>query len=311
MIFVALRPAAAGGSDGHDFIAYALEAGSPLVICESKLEKSSSPADHQMVVPDTRLALARLASRFYGNPSHSMIMVGVTGTSGKTTNTYLIESILSEAGHRVGVIGTVSIRYGDKVVPAQLTTPGAVELQKTLREMKDAGCTAVVMEVSSHALKQRRAAFVAFDAVVFTNLSPEHLDYHPDMEDYYASKKILFSAGLGDGLEEALVIGKTPFSVINADDPYGRRLAAELRKSGSLKIHEFKLEEPGEKLELDFTGVRGTRHGIKINSKLVGAFNAQNVLGALEVGTGWGSWPDGASRSPGGNSRDRGLRSQA
>ena len=184
-------------SDGHAHVPSALAAGAAFCVVERayRLPEGASPdLEKKLVrVDDTREAFGWACSEFYGHPSKSLLMVGVTGTSGKTTTTYLIESILREAGHRVGVIGTVSFRVGDRVLPSTHTTPGSDELQKLLSEMKREGCTAVVMEVSSHALKQHRTRGIAFDAMVFTNLSPEHLDYHPDMEDYFESKRLLFT----------------------------------------------------------------------------------------------------------------------
>lgn len=229
-----------------------------------------------------------------------MKMVGVTGTSGKTTTTYLIESVLKAAGHAVGVIGTVNFRFGEKVYPSTHTTPGAVELQKLLSEMRRDGCTAVVMEVSSHALKQDRSAFIAFDGVVFTNLTPEHLDFHPDMEDYYASKKILFT----EYLDVATAAGKKPVAAINIEDEYGRRLLEECRAhpvAGSRYLSFTATQGQSgdftaQALRIDLGGIQGETQDVKIRSGLTGRFNAANILGALTVARGMGIDPAAVSR---------------
>ena len=176
-VFVAI---AGESQDGHEYIDRAIEQGAVLIIGERDLSRSLK-VPYLNLHTSGRKILAGLAAEYHGNPSLSLVMVGVTGTSGKTTTSYLIESILKASGHKVGVIGTVNIRYESTVIPSALTTPGPVELQGILQQMKDAGCTAIVMEVSSHALKQARLASIAFDSMVFTNLSPEHLDFHKDM----------------------------------------------------------------------------------------------------------------------------------
>ncbi len=239
---------------------------------------------------DSRWALARMASHFYGNPSCGMLVVGVTGTSGKTTTTYLIESILKAAGHHVGVIGTVNMRHGEKIIPSQLTTPGSVELQRVLAQMKTEGCTAVVMEVSSHALKQHRTACIAFDGVVFTNLSPEHLDFHADMEDYFQAKALLFK----EGVQFALASGKHPVAAINTDIPYGQRLLSELHASPTrgFRIADFGhapiAQVSGQNLKSDLFGIQGKIERISIHSPLMGQFNASNILAAVAVTQGLG-----------------------
>ncbi len=265
--------------DGHQFISTAKAQGAILTVGE-KL-----PAD--FVVPDSRLALAQAAAEFHQNPTHGMLVFGVTGTSGKTTTTYLIESILKAAGHKVGVIGTVNFRFDGKILPSTHTTPGPVELQALLAQMKASGCTAVVMEVSSHALKQHRVACIAFDSVVFTNLSPEHLDFHTDMEDYYQSKLLLFT----DCLQYSLNAGKTPAAAFNCDDPAGERMAEDLRKIPALaKVTRTRfgmnlgieqVELSGKALNLSQKGVAGTLGDLYIYSPLVGRFNASNVLTAV------------------------------
>lgn len=287
VIFVATR---GESQDGHRFIAQAQESGCALIVGEEP--KPASLLVPYVKVPQGRKALAQISACFYGDPSRSMVMVGVTGTSGKTTTTYLIESILKAAGFDVGLIGTISFRYRGKVMDSTHTTPGAVELQRMLAEMRDAGCTAVVMEVSSHALKQSRAAHIAWDGMVFTNLSPEHLDFHPDMEDYYRSKAILFN----ELARESRAVGKKPAASINIDTEYGARLLKEVESLKPSVFHEIypssltdkKARLSGEGIKIDLQGIRGKVAGLKIHSSLTGQFNIANILGAVGVALGLG-----------------------
>ena len=266
--------------------------------------EDAAPADLKtpyLQVLNSRLALARLASAFYGHPSRALKMIGVTGTSGKTSTTYLLESILHAHALKSGVIGTVSIRYGDTIIPSQLTTPGPVELQEILARMRDAGCKAVVMEVSSHALTQRRVAGIAFDVMVFNNLSPEHLDFHRDMEDYFSAKAMLFR----DEARASLAAGKHPVACINADDPYGARLISELRQAGTVDFPVMpyslgqdgssetgaetapSVELNGRDFQIDFSGIRGHvgtgSDASPFKSTLTGKFNASNILAAISA----------------------------
>lgn len=285
--FVAVR---GSQSDGHRFIEQAVRLGATLVVGEEPLVLHAEVIGKTpyLEVADSRLALAYLAAQLAGNPSHAMTVVGVTGTSGKTTTSYLIESVLKSAGHRVGVIGTVNFRLGTKIYPSTHTTPGAPELQQLLAEMRRDGCTAVVMEVSSHALKQHRAAFIAFDAAVFTNLSPEHLDFHPDMEDYYRSKAMLFN----ESLRYSVRAGKRPFAAVSEDDKWGRRLLEELRSDPlpEMWFASFGLasgaDVSAKNIRLDLNGIRGEAGGIRVKSPLTGFFNVQNILGAILAGQG-------------------------
>jgi UDP-N-acetylmuramoyl-L-alanyl-D-glutamate--2,6-diaminopimelate ligase len=283
VIFVATR---GESQDGHRFIAQAHQSGATLIVGEDP-----APAGvPYLQVPNGRLALARLAAAFYDNPSHSMLMVGVTGTSGKTTTSYLVESILKAAGHQVGLIGTVVFRYKDKVIDSTHTTPGAAELQRLLAEMRDAGCTAVVMEVSSHSLKQHRAAYLAFDAMIFTNLTPEHLDYHPDMEDYYGAKAMLFA----EYAAESRRAGKAPVASIGVDTEWGQRLAretqarmpAEMARVVTFSSDATPAELQGSLLKMDLEGIHGEIAGVKIDSTLTAKFNVANILGAVGAALG-------------------------
>jgi UDP-N-acetylmuramoyl-L-alanyl-D-glutamate--2,6-diaminopimelate ligase len=288
MIFVATR---GESQDGHQFIPQARQAGAVLVVGE---EAPASGVPY-LQVPDGRAALAKIASAFYRNPSHSMLLVGVTGTSGKTTTAFLVESILAAAGHKVGLIGTVVFRYPGKVLDSTHTTPGAAELQKLLAEMRDAGCTAVAIEVSSHALKQQRVGSIAFDATIFTNLTPEHLDYHPDMEDYFGAKAMLFT----DFAAEARKAGKKPIASICIDSQWGQRLVSLVsgRQPKEMeKIVRFSVEGTadfsGKTLKMDLDGIHGEVAGIKIESSLTAKFNVANILGAVGAADALGVSPD-------------------
>ncbi len=280
MIFVAVRGVS---QDGHLFFQEAVQRGAIALVGEI------SPADVGAASPyfqvkDSSIALAELAADFYENPSHDLLVLGVTGTSGKTTTSYLLESILRAAGHQVGLIGTVSVRYGKIELPSTHTTPGAVEIQSLLATMRQHGCTAVVMEVSSHALKQRRVHGISFDGMIFTNLSPEHLDYHSDMEDYFEAKAILFTEIASDSFLQ----GKRPYAALNSSDAYCQRLIQRLAKAhsaGEIGLGGF---GDGSQLECRVNGTFGKIQEIEIESSLVGRFNASNVAAAATLAHGLG-----------------------
>lgn len=278
--------------DGHLYIPEVRKKGAQIVVGER--------AGADIVVKDSRQALAELAADFYGNPAQTMSLAAVTGTSGKTTTTYILESILEAAGEKAGVIGTVNFRFGEKIYPSTHTTPGAVELQKLLAEMKSDGCTHVVMEVSSHALKQYRVGAIPFDVMAFTNLTPEHLDYHPDIEDYFNSKAMLFR----DFFELSEKVGKRPSCVVNADDPHGRRLLGELTASHPARPESVRAFSPGmASLQESLTGISGTVADLQIHSRLMGRFNLYNLLCAIEMARSLGiakaAIENGVSRLPG------------
>jgi UDP-N-acetylmuramoyl-L-alanyl-D-glutamate--2,6-diaminopimelate ligase len=278
-LFVAVR---GGSADGHAFVEQAIAAGAVAIVGEEPWAWGAVRTDERYLsVPSSRQALGDLASAFHGHPSRSMLMVGVTGTSGKTTITYLIESILRAAGRRTGLIGTVNFRFEGTVLPSTHTTPGAPELQGLLARMRDLGADAVVMEVSSHALKQRRVAGTAFDGMVFTNLSPEHLDFHPDMDDYYASKKLLFT----EMAEAAWRGGKRPRAAINADDAYGARLLRELGADPGRGVEfvPFSAQPPATDSRMGVEGIAGKVEGVDLRSPLIGGFNVSNLAAAVAV----------------------------
>lgn len=284
-VFVAVK---GGHFDGHDFISEvvrgegAKEGAGPVAVIGEREISRSGPIPY-IRVADSRKALAWLAAGLYGHPTRSMKIVGVTGTSGKTTVTYLLESIFASAGLHVGVIGTVNVRYGGGVFPVTHTTPGPVELQGILLRMKEAGCTHVIIEVSSHALKQRRVDGVAFDGMIFTNLSPEHLDYHPDMEDYFQAKARLFR----ECALESIVAGKRPLSAINSRDHYGRKLLYLVRNMASRGLRNIGYSVK-EGLRSGADGIQGRVDGVEIRSRLIGGFNIQNIVGAVTFAKGMG-----------------------
>ncbi|HEX8409235.1 MAG TPA: UDP-N-acetylmuramoyl-L-alanyl-D-glutamate--2,6-diaminopimelate ligase [Thermoanaerobaculia bacterium] len=263
-LFVAIRGTAKKGSE---FIPQALEKGAAAVVAES--------GDVDVLVDDARAALALIAANFHGRPAEKLSLVGVTGTSGKTTTTRMLEAVLDAGGGPVGLIGTIEYRAGDERLLADRTTPDAVVLQEWFAKMVAAGVKHAVMEVSSHALALKRTYGVHFAAAVFTNLSREHFDFHKDFEDYFAAKRILFDQ-----------IDRTrQTAVVNIDDEYGRRLANELganamtfgRHSGDIR--------PADDLNISVEGLRCTlvtpRGDIRLESKLLGLPNLYNWMGAI------------------------------
>ena len=263
--------------DTHRFIQDVVPFGPACILGEEEPGRLS-PTLPYVWVQDSRECLSQLAAYFYGDPSQSLLMIGITGTSGKTTTSYLVESILKASGHCVGVMGTISCRYGETEIPSSLTSPGPLELQQLLSQMKDAHCTAVVMEVSSHALKQKRVSSVAFDGMIFTNLSPEHLDYHESMDDYFASKSLLFT----ELARKSVALGKKPVAVINEEDPFGLQLISDLNclKIPNYLVKGFHLPRD---LKLDESGISFKTDDFNLDSTLSGRFNALNVMGAASL----------------------------
>jgi UDP-N-acetylmuramoyl-L-alanyl-D-glutamate--2,6-diaminopimelate ligase len=236
-------------ADGHDFAEEAVGRGAAALVVERPLDL----AVPQVLVRDTRVAMAPAAAAFFGDPTHELEVVGVTGTNGKTTTTFLLYAILAAAGRRPGLIGTVEARVGGERRGVKRTTPEAIDLQRLYREMLDAGDRSVAIEASSHASALHRLDCTRFAALVFTNLSHEHLDFHADMEDYFQAKRRLFL----DGAPAAVNIG----------DAYGRRLAGELPEALT-----FGLVGDADIGVAELDGV---------DLKLRGRFNVENALGAL------------------------------
>lgn len=255
--------------DGSQFIPQALEKGAAAIVGRGQIE-----------VDDERAALALIAANFYGRPADQLSLVGVTGTSGKTTTALMVESIFDAPvdgkSEPVGLIGTIEYRAGDERLSADRTTPDAVVLQEWFSKMVAAGVRNAVMEVSSHALALKRTHGVRFAAAIFTNLSQDHFDFHKDFEDYFAAKRILF-----DQIDRA-----RPTAIVNIDDQYGRRLAEEM---GSAAITFGRSDEamirPSDGFVIDVTGLHGTvmtPHGdVRMESKLLGQPNLYNWMGAI------------------------------
>jgi UDP-N-acetylmuramoyl-L-alanyl-D-glutamate--2,6-diaminopimelate ligase len=266
-IFVALRGLKL---DGGAFAAQAIKAGASAVVAETPAA-SAMPVPW-IVVPNARLALAHLAAAFYDHPSHRLQVVGVTGTNGKTTTSYLINAIFEAAGVACGLMGTVAYRIGSRAVEATRTTPEAPDVQALMHEMVDADCGACVMEVSSHALALHRVDGIRFAAGVFTNLTRDHLDFHGGMEDYFAAKRRLFE-----------MLPESAPAVINADDP---RAASLIDVSGNPVT--YGLTKPADvstgPLSFSLDGlqfeVRTPQGSVKVHSRLVGRPNVYNILAA-------------------------------
>ena len=255
--------------DGHDYAKAALEKGAAAVVCQRDLG-----LEKQILTADTHKAYSQMAANFYGNPSKRLRLIGVTGTKGKTTVTHLIKAVLTSAGKKVGLIGTVQNEIGDEILHAESTTPDAMELESLYRRMVDAGCEYCVMEVSSHALDQERIGDSRYEAAAFTNLSHEHLDYHKDMESYFLAKKKLFS--------------RCDTAVISLDDPYGRRLAEEIAcplMTVSLGDQAADLYAFDVKHQPDSVGFRFSYQGVESGMRfsMPGDFSVRNALVAMGI----------------------------
>jgi UDP-N-acetylmuramoyl-L-alanyl-D-glutamate--2,6-diaminopimelate ligase len=256
-------------ADGHDLAGEAVAAGAAALVVERPLEV----AVPQLVVADTRAAMAVAADAFFGEPTRTLEVAGVTGTNGKTTTAFLLHSILTAAGRRTGLVGTIRWIVGGEVRSAPFTTPEAIDLQRLFRELLEAGDQSVALEASSHGAALRRLDRVRFDALVFTNLSQDHLDLHGTMEDYFAAKRRLFTSA-----------APVP-AAVNVADPWGRRLAEELELLHRAPLVTFGLADDAEVRpeELDVTpsGTTFTAAGIRLETPLRGVFNVENVLGAV------------------------------
>ena len=270
-LFVALRGAQA---DGSAFAGQAIAKGAVAVVAEADApDRCPVP---WVTVSDGRLALALLAAAFHGHPSRRMRVVGITGTNGKTTTSYLVQAAVEAAGIRCGLMGTVQYRVGDEVRDAARTTPEAPDVQQMLHEMLDAGCGACAMEVSSHALALKRVDGTRFAAAVFTNLTRDHLDYHEDMETYFAAKRRLF---------ELLPAGAP--AVVNVDDRRGALLSAGLPRCLTYGVDKpadvAPAALPPSLVNLAFE-VRTPAGPVRVRSGLAGRFNVYNLLAAVATG---------------------------
>jgi len=282
-------------ADGHDFIAEAARRNAAAVVFS---RRGNWPRVAAAVrVKDVRRTMGLWAGHFFNQPSRKLKLVGVTGTNGKTTMTYLIESMLEAAGLEPGVIGTINYRYRGREAPSHHTTPESLDLHEMLAEMVRAGVRSVALEVSSHALAQERVRGLDFDVGVFTNLSRDHLDYHRDMEDYFLAKSRLFT----DYLKASAKVKKA--AVIYGEDPRGPELIAKVRQEG-LEVWSYgegsQWDVHPVNVESDVGGLRGTIRArdrqLEFASSLIGAANLQNILGAVGVGCALGVSDDIAAR---------------
>ncbi len=274
-------------TDGHAFVDQACRQQAVGVVVQApfrvppRVAHDAGPA--WITVKDSRKALGRLAARFFRNPSHTLAVVGVTGTNGKTTVAHVSQAILECGGCRTGLIGTVGYRIGAEVQAASHTTPGAIPLQSLLRRMVEAGMDTAVMEVSSHALALDRVEGCVFDIVVFTNLTQDHLDFHGDMESYYQAKQRLFREGV-----DPHVAARPRRAIINIDHDWGVRLTAEtsipvwtcsIRRRADIQARDVALSPEG---------TRFTAHtplgAVEIRTALVGEHNVSNLLAGIGVG---------------------------
>jgi len=272
-VFVAMQ---GESSDGNKFIEKAIAAGAVAIVTDSATEKPRQGVAWAQVLHGRR-ALARLSANFYKRPAERLAITGVTGTNGKSTTAFLVEAILAAAGRKSALVGTIEYHVAGKVLPAPHTTPEALELNRMLAEALGHGATEAVMEVSSHALAQQRVFGIPFDVAVFTNLTRDHLDYHHTMEEYFASKQVMFE-GCGTEAPRA--------AVLNLDDEYGRKLVKVSKKRSSevLTYGLAKGDFCAEKVEV---APRGTRFDlvtpegcIPLFSPLIGQVNVYNILAA-------------------------------
>jgi UDP-N-acetylmuramoyl-L-alanyl-D-glutamate--2,6-diaminopimelate ligase len=265
--------------DGSAFVTEALSKGAAAVVAARPVE---CPAGiPSLIVPEPRAALARIAASFYGRPSERMRAVGITGTNGKTTISYLLEHIFSRQGQSTGVFGTVSTRFAGREIPAGETTPGPLKIQPLLAEMAAAGVKFAVMEVSSHALDQHRVDGIRFETAIFTNLTRDHLDYHKTFENYFEAKSKLFT-----GLAPSQV------AVINIDDEWGRKLVPMTRAKVFAYGIDSRCDFRAENIEWHVDSTRFIlTHGkekLAVESPLVGRHNVYNVLAALAAASALG-----------------------
>lgn len=280
--YVAIR---GGTRDGRAFIPMALEKGAAAIISDSAAD-DDHPEDVPYVhVGDVRQALAIFASALAGNPSKKLRLVGVTGTNGKTTTSYLLHHMMKQVWHRAGLLGTVLMDDGERSGPAAFTTPGPVQLNSLLGRMADHGCRGAAIEVSSHGIDQKRIGGLAFDAAIFTNLTQDHLDYHGSIEAYAETKFSWF----GDLIANPK--GKKPIAVVNLDDGYGEKLVDMLGKELPVITYGF-----GVKCDFRANNFRQSARGMEfeltakgksflVRAPLIGRFNVYNILGALAAAT--------------------------
>ena len=261
-------------ADGHKYAAQAVEAGAAALVVERQLDLDVP----QILVENTRIAMAEMAAAYYGNPADEMVMVGITGTNGKTSTSYMLKSIAERMGKKVGLIGTIRNMIGDIIIDTERTTPESVDLQRILRQMKDEKVDVVIMEVSSHSLDQKRVHGITYDVGCFTNLTQDHLDYHKTFENYFAAKKLMFAQ-----CEKA---------VINLDDSYAADMVAGVdipmltvgvREQADVTASEIDITTRGVQFDFNYRNVT-SRFNVPIPG-LFSVFNAMSAAGtALSLG---------------------------
>jgi UDP-N-acetylmuramoyl-L-alanyl-D-glutamate--2,6-diaminopimelate ligase len=270
--------------DGHEFASDAVASGAVALVVDHALNDIDVP---QVLVEDVRASMAPAAAAFYGHPTRELQTVGITGTNGKTTTAYLVRALLKADGRHTGLLGTVTSVVGGVERPVLRTTPEAIDLQRTFREMLDGGDVACAMEVSSHALELRRVDEIEFAVAVFTNLTQDHLDFHATMEDYFAAKRKLFTDA------------HPGRAVVNLDDPYGARLAAELDDPITFSLTAPEATYYAHDIGADIAGahfnVSARGETLELRSPLRGLFNVANVLAAIATAAAVGVAPDTAA----------------
>ncbi len=277
-LFFALKGASV---DGHAFIPSALINGAVALVVEA--DGAITPGAVTVKTADTRLAMAKAAAVFYGDPTASAPLIGITGTNGKTTTTYLLEGVLAAAGLPAAVLGTISYRCGDFHIESTHTTPESTDLQAALRKLADVGAKSFVMEVSSHSLEQKRVDGCHFDVGIFSNLTRDHLDYHGSMVEYLKAKERLFAE-----LLKPDQLKPVRRAAVNMDDPYG----AEIRACAVCPVITYGTSAAndvhGVDLSISVNGISGTiqtpKGGFSFSSKLLGRFNLSNILAAVAAG---------------------------
>jgi len=266
-------------ADGSTFAAQAIDRGAKAVVLEKDIKLPKEAV--KVIVPNARIALAELSSAFYGHPSRHLKMIGITGTNGKTTTSFLIEAILRKAGHKVGVIGTVEARINGKGIPVKLTTPESSELQELLSRMLKEGVTHVVMEVSSHSLELHRVHGIEFDVAIYTNLTHDHLDFHGNMQNYLKSKLKLFEK-LGKGVKKDVT------AIINVDDPYGKKIMTyvdgNILTYGAVNNANLNASNIETSISTMTFELQSFDSKFNMSTSLIGIPNAYNIMAALLCG---------------------------
>lgn len=261
--------------DGHDFAKKAEEKGACAVLAERPLDVSIPV----IIVPDTKRVLAQIADAYYEHPTHDLNLIGITGTNGKTSITYLLESIFNSDNKKTGLIGTIQMKIGNEIYPVKNTTPDALSLQKSFAKMRQVGVSTAFMEVSSHALSMGRVYGCDFDVAIFTNLTQDHLDYHETMEDYFHAKSLLFSQ-LGNSYR----VNKPKYAIINIDDSYGQKLLKRTPQNVLTYGIDGKADIRAESVSVNSFGTAFTLvtpiGNVAIKSKLMGTFSIYNMLAA-------------------------------